>query len=116
MCGVSSSGKSLVLIIEPGCPINKYKKRERERERERRDCTWGGGVEGVEEGEGRGVRWQVGVGMVGKREAEPVLRRRIHVVDERERDGWELVLCVFGNSKNMGFLQTPREREREVNR
>jgi len=35
MCGVSSSGKSLVLIIEPGCPINKYKKRERERERER---------------------------------------------------------------------------------
>jgi hypothetical protein len=30
MCGVSSSGKSLVLIIEPGRPINKYKKRERE--------------------------------------------------------------------------------------
>lgn len=55
----------------------------------------------MEEGEGRGVRGQVGVGVVGKREAKPVLRRRIHVVDERERDGeeWALGLSVFGNSK-----------------
>lgn len=54
----------------------------------------------MKEREGRGVRGQVGV--VGKREAEPVLmRRRIHVVvvvvvvvDERERERGGTLLGV----------------------
>ena len=63
----------------------------------------GGRGESVEKREGRGVRGQVGVRMVGKREAKPVLRRRIHVVDERERDvgvvGEWVFFRVFGNSE-----------------
>ena len=61
-------------------------------------CTCGGRGKGVKEREGRGVRGQVGV--VGKREAEPVLmRRRIHVVvvvvvDERERERGGTLLGV----------------------
>lgn len=53
----------------------------------------------MKEREGRGVRGQVGV--VGKREAKPVLmRRRIHVVvvvvvvDERERERGGTLLGV----------------------